>query len=132
MERTHHLLARGKRHNMNRGGRKRKGASKHRRIVYSGVDSPALNSDPGYDTVARGRADDRSGTIPLARADDHSGFQFSAPRPLQTFLSIPSRHDANERSGLAGADAYSTSAKRRCAPTSLGAPTDDVSAPADT
>ena len=53
MEQTHHLISRGKRHNMNRGGRKRRSAvAKHRRSVYTGVDSPFLSTDPGYDTVA--------------------------------------------------------------------------------
>ena len=115
MDRTHHLIARGKRHNMNRGGKKRRSLPKHRRIVYSGVDSPTLNSDPGYDTVAGvvtpriRRADDRSGLlistlwhddiahpsiVSLRHADERSGNITNKARPLMSPL-----RQADERSG---------------------------------
>ena len=67
---------------MNRGGKKRRGPSKHRRIVYTGVDSPStLKTVPGgYNTVAGApsrisRADDRSGfPVPSALRVNHLAF----------------------------------------------------------
>jgi hypothetical protein len=49
---------------MNRGGLRR--LPKHRCIYYTGVDSPTLNSAPGYDTVAG-----VSSTLPANNGNPH-------------------------------------------------------------
>ena len=89
MERTHHLISCGKRHNMNHGGKKRRSIPKHRRIVYTGVDSPTLDSDPGYDTVAG------NSQRPIIVTGSRTAFTLSDGRPTISFVNEAKDHYIN-------------------------------------